>query len=151
MPETSYSVERLCEQDISCFFVKAQEQFPYLFNNLDISAFSKKLADYANFIVCRCSGQMAGILAFYMNNGHFVYVTFVCTLKEFQRLSIFSNMLHKLENLAQEKGYEKIRLEVAKENHSAQQVYLHKDFSVVEQGDNSLFMEKWIGKHGESA
>lgn len=147
----SYSVERLCEQDIFSFFAKAQEQFPYLFNNLDVSVFSKKLADYANFIVCRCTGRVAGILAFYMNNGLFVYVTFVCTLKEFQRLSIFSNMLYKLEDLTREKGYEKIRLEVAKENNSAQQVYLHKGFSVVEQGEDSLFMEKWIGKHGEFA
>lgn len=142
MPETHYSVEHLSKKDVSCFFVKAQEQFPYLFLNINPYAYSQKLADYANFIVCRCSGQMAGILAFYMNNGLFAYVTFICTLKDFQGLSIFSGMLYKLECLSREKGYRKIRLEVACSNITAQQIYLHKGFSVVEKGDNTIFMEK---------
>ena len=148
MSETLYCIEHLSEKDVSCFFLKAQEQFPYLFRDLDFYTYSKKLADCADFIVCRSMGQIAGVLAFYMNNGNFVYVTFVCVLKEFQRLSIFSNMLCQLESLAREKGYEKIRLEVAKENVSAQLVYLHKDFSIIEKGEKSFFLEKRISKRG---
>ncbi len=139
----NYNREKLTADVLVNFFSQACNENPFLLKGIDRPSFAAKLAEKAEFIVCRTSlKKITGLIAFYKNNGIFVYISFVCVLKSFQNNSIFSKMLLALELYAKENNYKRIQLEVASGNTIAQQVYQHKGFSLISKNSNSFHLEK---------
>lgn len=84
-----------------------------------------KLSKYANVLVFRNSGQIVGFVAFYANDDikHTAYISFISTLPIFQRKGYGSVMLKKVESMSKELGMTLLKLEVNKNNISAQMFY----------------------------
>lgn len=136
---------KLSLSEIKEYFESVKDDFESFKDEGHIKAFSKKLSEYADFeIYTNEENKIGGMIAFYMNNGNFVYLTFVSVKKEFRSQKVFSRMLAALEKKANSKNYPRIRLEVRKKNLLAREVYEHSGFVIIEKTDESLYMEKKI-------
>ena len=143
--EYSCNREKMTADELVNFFSLACKQNTFLLKDIDNNAFAEKIAKNAEVIVCRTiTEKIAGLMAFYKNNGVYVYITFVCVLKDYQKNSIFSKMLLMLEQYARGNDYKRIQLEVASDNIAAQKVYQHKGFFIIREENKSIFMEKNI-------
>lgn len=136
---------KLSLSEIKEYFESVKDDFESFKDEGHIKAFSKKLSEYADFeIYTNEENKIGGMIAFYMNNGNFVYLTFISVKKEFRSQKVFSRMLAALEKKANSKNYPRIRLEVRKKNLLAREVYEHSGFVIIEKTDESLYMEKKI-------
>ncbi len=136
---------KLSLSEIKEYFESVKDDFESFKDEGHIKAFSKKLSEYADFeIYTNEENKIGGMIAFYMNNGNFVYLTFISVKKEFRSQKVFSRMLAALEKKANSENYPRIRLEVRKKNLLAREVYEHSGFVIIEKTDESLYMEKKI-------
>lgn len=136
---------KLSLSEIKEYFESVKDDFESFKDEGHIKAFSKKLSEYADFeIYTNEENKIGGMIAFYMNNGNFVYLTFVSVKKEFLSQKVFSRMLAALEKKVNSENYPRIRLEVRKKNLLAREVYEHSGFVIIEKTDESLYMEKKI-------
>lgn len=136
---------KLSLSEIKEYFESVKDDFESFKDEGHLKAFSKKLSEYADFeIYTNEENKIGGMIAFYMNNGNFVYLTFVSVKKEFRSQKVFSRMLAALEKKANSENYPRIRLEVRKKNLLAREVYEHSGFVIIEKTDESLYMEKKI-------
>lgn len=136
-------MRKLSYSEVMNYFNRVQEDFSYLKDEEYKKSFAKKLSEYADFLVSIDEKQQIdGLIAFYMNNGEFCYLTFVSVDKTHRRKGVFSIMLKALEDKARNENYHLLRLEVNKKNLNAQNVYKHAGFTVIEETEKSLFMKK---------
>lgn len=129
----TYQIERLEFEELCAFLrLQAEDSFPNLKNEERLKMLAEKWSEYAEFCICRDDDEkLAGMIAFYSNNVlvGFAYIAHVYVTPEYRRHGLFSKMLEKMEVYVSGKGFHEIRLEVGKNNHSAQSAYLRNGFS----------------------
>lgn len=146
MDSIQISFERLSVEVLLDYLLLTSKDFPDLNNNYSIENRAKKLSDFANFITCRTiTGKLVGVIAFYMNDQKFCYITHVSIMDGYKHRGLCRNMLESIEKMVRKSAYLSIRMEVLKDNIVAIKSYQHCGFEIVaDSSDNSYYMEKFI-------
>lgn len=113
-----------------------------LHESLDFNAYSKKLSDFAFFIIAIENNLQIGFIAFYLNKeGHFAYVPQVVVHKDGRHKGVGHTMFVTLYNYTRT-YYNSIRLEVLKFNENACRFYVREGFVEIEDHNERLLLEK---------
>lgn len=115
--------EIVTKEELLLFFKKVTIFFPKLLDNEVAEKYAMKLSCNADFITVRHNKEIVGIIAYYMNVRPICYLSFVCTLQDYQNKGIFINMLKEIEIKAQANDFTTIKLEVSNSNVLAKKLY----------------------------
>ena len=121
------------------------DSFPDLQDERRLSILSEKWFSNAEFCTCRDDdGRLIGMVVFYANqpDGGFVYITHVYVKSGFRSQGIMTSMFRAIEKRAIKDGFNSLRLEVKKDNETAQRAYSRFGFSSLgEASEGSVFMQ----------
>ena len=142
-----YSIEKLSQQEVFDLLVTCNNSFtPPLSKNIPytLEEYAERLATYADFVLAKEGGEIAGFLAFYTNTeGGFAYIPQVWVSDNHQRKGIGGQMLNMLiQNILA--SFLSVRLEVRKNNEKALSFYNKMGFVVIKDSDSKLLLEKYI-------
>lgn len=138
--------ERLDLKKVLDFFVLTINDFPDFKVDHFLENRAKKISDLADFVTCRTlTGELIGMIAFYMNRPPLCYITHVSLLDGYKGLGLFKRMYIFLERRVSLNGCMLVKLEVSKDNISAINSYCNCGFKIVDNfsGDR-FFMLKEI-------
>ena len=141
------AIEHLSLKELKSFLrEQALDTFPALKDEHRLTMLAEKWHSHAEFCTCRNdNGQLVGIIAFYANQPKtgIAYIPHVYVSREFRGKGLFPTMLQTIISHISPKGYNIIKLEVAKDNIRAQKAYLKQGFRTgAEAGEQSIFMTK---------
>lgn len=114
----------------------------YLYSTQKLEEYSKKLSDFAYFILGKENDNVICFIAYYKNlqNMQF-YVSLLCVQEKFQRNGLGHKMM---EILSKNKDFSSIGLEVNKVNTKAYNFYIKENFKIKEDRTDKFLMEKLI-------
>ena len=110
-----------------------------------------KISKYADFYAVFCP-NVVGYLAIYANNyiDKIAYITLIAVVPEYQNMGIGKMLLKKCEQIAVNKGFKVVRLEVKKNNTNAIMFYKRNGFNIIDDASsNSYYMEKDLKKFND--
>lgn len=115
-----------------------------LHEGLDFESYSKKLSDFANFIIAVENNIQVGFVAYYLNaEGRFAYVPQVVVHKDGRHKGVghrmFSSLYESISGV-----YSLVRLEVLKTNGNARRFYAREGFVEIEDHDKRLLLEREV-------
>lgn len=109
---------------------------------LNFEAYSRKLSNYARFVIAEDEGEQIGFIAYYLNiEGGFVYIPQIVVHKAGRHKGVGHAMLEALYNSLKD-NYILIRLEVLKANGNARTFYSREGFLLIEAHNDRLLLEK---------
>ena len=140
------TIEQLQLPELEAFLrEQADDAFPSLKDEQRLHALAEKWHTYAEFCTCRdANGQLVGMIAFYANNPaeKMIYLPHVYVSSKIRKKGLFSKMLAMVEQIGQERGYNRIRLEVDKGNEVAISCYKKRGFEINCIKEQSYYLEK---------
>lgn len=139
-------IERLPLLELKAFLrEQADDAFPDLKDDEKLNILAEKWHTYAEFCTCRNdNGHLLGMIAFYANQPEegIVYLPHVYVRSECRSQKIMTSMLQVIEKYTKDKDFESLRLEVAKNNETAQKAYFHYGFTYSgEASDKSIYLQ----------
>lgn len=138
--KTSESFEETCE---------AFEMLKTEFYNIpeNYNEFVAKVHKYGICVIAK-NETVEGLIAFYANNYEtkMAFITSVLVSENSKGKGIGTQLVKNCENICREKGFEKISLEVNKENYVAISLYSKFGYKPFKEGDVSIYMEKNIAQ-----
>lgn len=142
-----FKCKKLSEEEALSLLIKAENSFtPPLSHNIPytLQEYADKLSNNALFVLCYDNGEIIGFTAFYINiDGKFVYIPQIWVSDQYQRKGIGSLMVDNVINSLPTE-IEFIRLEVRINNEKAYSFYLKGGYSVINEKNGRLLMEKKI-------
>lgn len=144
------AIEHLSLKELKSFLrEQALDTFPALKDEHRLTMLAAKWYKHAEFCTCRDdSGQLVGMIAFYANQPEtgIAYIPHVYVSPAYRGRGIFSQMFQKVVAYVKQKGYTSIKLEVSKDNMTAQKAYIKQGFQFLpdNSGDTSHFMQTII-------
>lgn len=123
------STEKILYEFKDSFFNPMKEE--------DISRYAEKWCKYAEVYVGKEGKITAGLLVFYMNHREMAYLTSIVVKKEYQRKGYGERLLKYFIETSRLHGFEKMRLEVNRENQKAIKLYEKYGFRVEEKADSN--------------
>ena len=143
------TIEQLQLDELKAFLrVQADDAFPGLKDQNRLNVLAEKWHSYAEFCTCRDEkGQLVGMIAFYANKPleGVAYLPHVYVASQYRCKGFFKQMLHKVECIAQERGFTAIKLEVHKDNKNALKSYERTGFLLSSVACcKSLFLTKFF-------
>lgn len=108
-------------------------------------ALFNKINQNADFIIAEAD-SILGYAAIYANRPEtgIAFITLICVAIPYQRRHIGQCLIEKCEQIAADRGFHTIRLEVRNNNYGAIQFYRKNNFVKTKQLDSSFLMEKTI-------
>lgn len=142
-------VERITEtsqaKEILCSYLS---ELPHFLEKISsIEEYVDKVLRFGNMYVIKCDEKIKGFIIFYSNDekNRKAYVSLIVVSKEFRRQNVGTDLIKICETISKNLGMNMIRLEVDRDNESAQRFYQVLGFSFVDDGETeSLYMEKNI-------
>lgn len=125
---------------------------PTLRCNNVIREFAEKLSKNANVLVLKNNDKIVGFSSFYSNDYYTntAYISFIAILPCCRGKSYGSILLFEIEAFSKSKGMELLKLEVNKENISAQSFYKKNGFYFdTDASVGSIYMKKKLGEYNE--
>lgn len=125
---------------------------PYLISLRKGEKFQKemaqKFAKNATFRVVMCAEEIAGFVAFYVNNqvDKIAYISMIAVKEKFRKQGIGGLLLKECEKVSKLNAMKKINLEVLLDNISAIDFYKRNGFKCIENRKTTLLMSKDISK-----
>lgn len=112
--------------------------------NLDFITYSKKLSDFAHFILILEGDKLMSFLAYYLNDeGRFIYIPQIVVHKDGRHQGLGHQMMSLL--VEQYRGrYDCILLEVLKSNANALAFYQREGFEIKEDRNEKYLLVKYI-------
>lgn len=106
----------------------------HFLDGVDVDAYLAKLADRAEVLCDWASGRCRGVVAFYCNDEatRQAFITLVLVDPRDRRLGIGRALVSCVLELARQRGFTSCRLEVARHNDTAHDLYASLGFRVVE-------------------
>lgn len=148
------AIESLSLLELKAFLrEQALDVFPALQDENRLTMLAEKWHTHAEFCTCRDESHMlVGMIAFYANEPESkeAFIPHVYVSPRHRRQGLFTLMLEKVMSVAQDRRFERIKLEVQKSNYRAQQSYLKNgfQFTASDSADHdSIFMNKTIGQN----
>lgn len=116
-----------------------------LHEGLDFVSYSKKLSDYAYFVIAEENDCQIGYVAYYLNNeGRFAYVPQVVVHKDGRHRGVGHALFEALTS-AVCTNYDCIKLEVLKTNKNARLFYAREGFVEIEDHNERFLLVKKFG------
>lgn len=113
-----------------------------LSQGLDFSSYSKKLSDFAHFVIAYEEKSMIGFIAYYLNEeNHFAYIPQTVVHKNGRHKGVGHAMFSAMYDCIKS-NYPAIRLEVLKVNNNARGFYAREGFVEVEDHNERLLLER---------
>lgn len=126
------AIEHLSLKELKSFLrEQALDTFPALKDEHRLTMLAAKWYEHAEFCTCRDdSGQLVGMIAFYANQPEtgIAYIPHIYVSPAYRGRGIFSQMLQRVVTNIKQKGYTSIKLEVSKDNMTAQKAYIKQGF-----------------------
>lgn len=126
-----------------------QDYVPALSTIVDLDVYARKLVDKAVVLLAVIDDRDVGLIAVYMDDSErkIAYISTIGVLKCVRGLGVGEALINSAIELSKCKGMLRIRLEVARHNHSAIKLYEKVGFSLLDSQKvgayaNSLNMEK---------
>ncbi len=92
---------RLATNEVHTLLQETSSLFtPPLSESIDLEAYSKKLSEYANFVLCQdtANNNIAAFVAYYKNEQRKqLYIPLICVKQDYQRHGLATKMLYNLE------------------------------------------------------
>lgn len=130
---------------------QAEDTFPALKDEQRLAMLAEKWYHHAEFCTCRDdSGQLVGMIAFYANQPEtgIAYIPHIYVSPAYRGRGIFSQMFQKVVAYVKQKGYTSIKLEVSKDNMTAQKAYIKQGFQFLPEKNRGgyfiIYGEKYI-------
>ncbi|MDD4748054.1 MAG: GNAT family N-acetyltransferase [Salinivirgaceae bacterium] len=119
---------------------------PSLSSNVNLEIYAKKIADKSITFEAWDGSTLVGLVACYLNDikKKLGYITNVSVVKAYQGCRIGEELLKKLIVFANNQGFEKLALEVERENGKAIKLYQNLNFKVVELKETKLYLERIV-------
>lgn len=135
------SIEKILYEFKDSFFNPMKEE--------DISRYAEKWCEYAEVYIGKEGKITAGLLVFYINHREMAYLTSIVVKKECQRKGYGERLLKYFIETSRLCGFEKMRLEVNRENQKAIKLYEKYGFQIEENTETAkneitTYMEKII-------
>lgn len=130
-----------CERRIHDFLLDTNEDFvPKLSGRVDMKAYARKLAQYADNLFVVIDMQDAASCSIYCNEA-VAFISSIAVKKDFWRLHIGTQLMDEVKRHAKERKCTKICLEVHEENAAALAFYQSCGFYTVTCRENWMTME----------
>lgn len=136
--------EIVTKKELLLFFKQVTIFFPKFLDNGISEKYATKLSCNADFITVRYNNEIVGMIAYYMNVRPICYLSFCCTLQDYQNKGIFINMLKEIEIKAQANDFTTIKLEVSNSNVLARKLYEKIGFVYDGVSERGFYMVKKI-------
>ena len=118
-----------------------QNFFPKLSSKVNIAEYSEKINNFAEKFEAWQNEMLIGLVAVYKNDeNHFLFITNVSLLKEFQGKGIAKQLIMNAIDFAKDHQYKNIKLEVHLENENAIQLYTKLNFKNITTENESAFL-----------
>lgn len=125
---------------------QAEDTFPALKDEQRLAMLAEKWYHHAEFCTCRDdSGQLVGMIAFYANQPEtgIAYIPHIYVSPAYRGRGIFSQMFQKVVAYVKQKGYTSIKLEVSKDNMTAQKAYIKQGFQFLPEKNRGVLHYIW--------
>lgn len=139
---------KLCKEKVLNILEYFDDSFEIpLHTGLDFTSYSKKLSNFAQFVIAYEDEIMIGFISYYLNDEkNFVYIPLTCVHKNWRHKKIGHSLFESLYN-SLKKDYRTIDLEVLKNNENARRFYEREGFSEVEDHKERLLLRKYINRN----
>lgn len=133
---TANQIQKYCEENKELFVHT-------LFARVKLEDYSDKLCKHALHFCAFYGEELAGLMACYFNHPlkEFGYVTTISVINKFQKKGIAQRLMNYAIGYGKRNGFKKISLEVNKHNLPAIALYNNLGFHLVENKNDSLFLE----------
>lgn len=133
------------DEQIRSLISQACQDNPHL-HVADVEAYTRKLLDLAEFIVCSDRGTIQGFVAFYCNDlkSRTAFITFVLVRPEARGQGLARSLVQFVLNRARSRGFCQCRLEVDINNEAALSLYRQMGFSTLEEREGKFLMQAII-------
>ncbi len=134
---------RLNPSEVRDLLEKMDFQFsPNLSRSIDFSTYSKKLSDFASFVIYN---TCEALIAYYCNEAEqTAYIPLVWVDEPVRSQGIAMQMFETLHDSLKEKNIKSLGLEVIKDNRNALKLYLRLGYNIEEDRGNKYLMKKLI-------
>ncbi|HEY5774235.1 MAG TPA: GNAT family N-acetyltransferase [Chitinophagaceae bacterium] len=142
-PDTIYKTRTASIEDIFLHLTECKDDFsPPLDQTVNLSEYSKKIAEKAITFEAWIDNRLAGLVAAYFNNleNHSGYITHVGVLRNYKGKGIAFNLMSRCIEFAIQNSFYQIQLEVAEDNDKAIQLYKKLNFVIFEKKEKKARM-----------
>jgi ribosomal protein S18 acetylase RimI-like enzyme len=117
---------------------------PSLSTKVDIHDYANKISEFADTVEAWSKDTLAGLIAVYMNDSEEMqaYITNVSVIEEFHGVGLAKKLMHKCFDLAENRGFEEICLEVSSDNARAISFYKKLGFNEGARLNDSVIMKR---------
>lgn len=139
LDQVNIQVEKLSSDQLWIYFNNAK-----IFSDITLQEERiNKLSAMASFITIRHNRQIIALVGFYMNKKPLCYITHLSVLPLYKRQGLATEMFNFLERQAKNKGFNIVKLEVAKNNFPALKLYNNLGYIILTDSERgNYYMEK---------
>lgn len=130
----NFEIKSLSQKEISIFLNKIKHTFiPKLDDIINIDDYSKKINENATQFTIYDSDKLIGFLACYINDQkkETAYITMLGVLEEYRGNGIANKLLDEVIKDIKKRKFKEIKLEVHKDSVAAFNLYIKKEFLVI--------------------
>jgi ribosomal protein S18 acetylase RimI-like enzyme len=142
-PDIIYKTRTASTEEIFLHLTECKDDFnPPLDQTVDLSEYSKKIAEKAITFEAWIDNRLAGVVAAYFNDieNHSGYITHVGVLKNYKGKGVALNLMSRCIEFAIQNSFYQIQLEVAEDNDKAIQLYKKLNFVIFEKKEKKARM-----------
>ena len=142
-PDTIYKTSTASITEILLHLTACKDDFnPPLDQTVDLSEYSKKIAEKAITFEAWIDNRLAGLVAAYFNDvdGHSGYITHVGVIRNYKGKGIALNLMSSCIEFAIQNHFYQIQLEVAEDNDKAIHLYKKLNFVIFEKKEKKARM-----------
>lgn len=133
-------IETLEQSRVLGILRESDRQFePSLSWVVELEPYSAKLAQKAHFATAYFDDNLAGVIAFYLNDTlNQIYIPYVFVYEQYRNRSVASGLIDFI--IRSNRGYTSVALEVVKTNDAALKLYRKLNFQIVEDREHTFLM-----------
>lgn len=150
MKNIYYKIKTATEEDILSYLQKCSSDFnPSLDSTVDLHEFALKIYNHAITFEAWADEILISLLGMYCNDSEekIAFINHVSVLKPYKRIGISKKLFDQCIEYAKEKRFLSIRLEVAKNNKAANNLYAQYGFIILDTQNNKIKMiKKLVGE-----
>jgi ribosomal protein S18 acetylase RimI-like enzyme len=138
-----FGLDEAALNDVRALLHECDEEFPIpLSTKVNIEEYARKIHEHATNFEAWKDETLVGVISTYFNDklGKEAFITNVCVVTLVKELGIASELLRMTIAYGRERRYQKIRLEVDKQNVAAMRLYTKFGFTIESETDKVLVL-----------
>ena len=122
---------------------------PKLSSRVNLEEYSIKLRAFSKTFEAWYNNELIGFIALYLKEDKSAFISNLSVLENYNGLGIGTELIKNCSNYLNSIGFEKIELEVNKDNLQALKFYEKNNFKHISKKENSIFLTSKINKQNE--